>query len=185
MPNAAKSDQSGRPRTKGIKLRGLDADVDVYRDAWGIPHVRALAMADVFFAQGYVHAQDRLWQMDAARRRMLGRWAEWEGSAGVAADALARRLDIAGASQRDFAGLSREGRAMLEAYASGVNAFLEQGVPLPFEYGLVGGGRALGAMAVDPRHEAARLSDGFALVQAVARGRAAQHWTGPCGQATL
>ena len=139
MPNAATNDQSGRPRTKGVTLQGLDANVDVYRDAWGIPHVRACGTTDAFFAQGYVHAQDRLWQMDAARRRMLGRWAEWEGNEGVAADALARRLDIAGASQRDFAGLTGEGRAMLEAYASGVNAFLAQGAPLPFEYGLVGG----------------------------------------------
>jgi penicillin G amidase len=139
VSNAATGDQSGRPRTKGIMLRGLDADVEIYRDAWGIPHVRARGTADAFFAQGYVHAQDRLWQMDAARQRMLGRWAEWEGSAGVAADALARRLNVAGASQRDFAGLSGEARVMLEAYASGVNAFLAQGAPLPFEYSLVGG----------------------------------------------
>jgi penicillin amidase len=120
-------------------LPGLEDKVEVHRDAWGIPHVRARGTADAFFVQGYVHAQDRLWQMDAARRRMLGRWAEWEGSAGVAADTLARRLDVAGASQRDFVGLSGEARAMLEAYASGVNAFLAQGAPLPFEYGLVGG----------------------------------------------
>ena len=140
MPNAAADDQSCLPQTKGVvTLHGLEANVDVHRDAWGIPHVRARGTGDAFFAQGYVHAQDRLWQMDAARRRMLGRWAEWEGSAGVAADTLARRLDVAGASQRDFAGLSGEARAMLEAYASGVNAFLAQGAPLPFEYSLVGG----------------------------------------------
>ena len=139
MSNAAAEDQSRLPQTSGaVSLKGLDTDVDIYRDAWGIPHVRARTTADAFFAQGYVHAQDRLWQMDAARRRMLGRWAEWEGRAGVAADTLARRLDVAGASQRDFAGLSGEARAMLEAYASGVNAFLEQGAPLPFEYDLVG-----------------------------------------------
>ncbi|WP_245502116.1 penicillin acylase family protein [Bradyrhizobium betae] len=140
MPNAAEDDQSRLPQTSGVAtLRGLEADVDVHRDAWGIPHVRARGTADAFFAQGYVHAQDRLWQMDAARRRMLGRWAEWEGRVGIAADTLARRLDVAGASQRDFAGLSTEARAMLEAYAGGVNAFLAQGAPLPFEYSLVGG----------------------------------------------
>ena len=140
MPSTAADDQSCLPQTKGVvTLHGLEANVDVHRDAWGIPHVRARGTVDAFFAQGFVHAQDRLWQMDAARRRMLGRWAEWEGSAGVAADTLARRLDVAGASQRDFAGLSGEARAMLEAYASGVNAFLAQGAPLPFEYSLVGG----------------------------------------------
>jgi penicillin amidase len=136
----AGADSPCLPQTKGVvTLHGLEDNVDVHRDAWGIPHVRARGTADAFFAQGYVHAQDRLWQMDAARRRMQGRWAEWEGSAGVAADTLARRLDVAGASQRDFAGLSGEARAMLEAYASGVNAFLAQGAPPPFEYSLVGG----------------------------------------------
>ncbi|WP_315831688.1 penicillin acylase family protein [Bradyrhizobium prioriisuperbiae] len=128
------------PQTSGtVTLRGLVDRVDVHRDAWGIPHVRAKGTADVFFAQGFVHAQDRLWQMDAARRRMLGRWAEWEGPAGVGADKLARQLDVAGASRRDFAGLGAEARAMLEAYAAGVNAYLAQGTPLPVEYGLVGG----------------------------------------------
>ena len=110
MTNAANDRPSCLPQTNGtVVLRGLEDKVDVHRDAWGIPHARARGTADAFFAQGYVHAQDRLWQMDAARRRMLGRWAEWEGSAGVAADTLARQLDVAGASQRDFAGLSGEG----------------------------------------------------------------------------
>ncbi|WP_246791302.1 penicillin acylase family protein [Bradyrhizobium commune] len=140
MANATNDGPSCLPQIKGtVVLHGLEDKADVHRDAWGIPHVRTRGTADAFFAQGYVHAQDRLWQMDAARRRMLGRWAEWEGGAGVAADTLARRLDVAGASQRDFAGLSGEARAMLEAYANGVNAFLAQGTPLPFEYDLVGG----------------------------------------------
>ncbi len=137
---ATASAQSSLPRTSGtVTLRGLEASVAIHRDAWGIPHIRASGTADVFFAQGYVHAQDRLWQMDAARRRMLGRWAEWEGAKGIAADTLARQLDVAGASQRDFAALSSEARMMLEAYAGGVNAYLAEGHPLPFEYSLVGG----------------------------------------------
>jgi len=132
--------QSCLPQTRGtVTLRGLEGSVDVHRDAWGIPHVRARGTSDAFFAQGYVHAQDRLWQMDAARRRMLGRWAEWDGATGIGADTLARRLNVAGASQRDFAGLSAAARAMLEAYASGVNAYLAMGAPLPVEYSLVGG----------------------------------------------
>src|SRR6202022_2530818 len=106
---------------------------------WGLPPGRARGTSDAFFAQGYVHAQDRLWQMDAARRRMLGRWAEWDGAKGIGADTLARRLDVAGASQRDFACLSAAARAMLEAYASGVNAYLAMGAPPPVEYSLVGG----------------------------------------------
>ncbi len=132
--------QSALPRTEGTHtLKGPESAVAVYRDRWGIPHLKARASADAFFAQGYVHAQDRLWQMDAARRRMLGQWAEWVGPAGVDADILARRLDVAGASQRDFAALTAESRAMLESYAAGVNACLAEGTPLPLEYSVLPG----------------------------------------------
>ena len=72
-------------------LAGLERAVRVYRDDWGIPHVRAESVADAFAAQGYVHAADRFWQMDASRMQMQGRWAEWVGAAGIEADALARR----------------------------------------------------------------------------------------------
>src|SRR5262249_4378610 len=120
-------------------VRALDAAIAVYRDHWGIAHVRAKSADDAFFAQGFVHAQDRMWQMDAARRRMLGRFAEWEGPTGIAADALARRLNIAVASRRDYAALSRDAVAMLEAYAAGVNAYMRQAPALPFEYSLTGG----------------------------------------------
>ena len=75
--------------TSTVHLAGLSRDVEVNRDEWGIPHVRAGSSDDAFFAQGYVHAQDRLFQMDTARRKMEGRWAEWVGPAGVAADTLA------------------------------------------------------------------------------------------------
>lgn len=112
--------------------------VTVDRDAWGIPHIRARSDADAFFAQGYVHAQDRLWQMDTTRLRMAGRWSEWVGPAGVAADTLARRLGATAASQRDFAALGEPARLMLQAYSAGVNAWLAEGHPLPMEYGLIG-----------------------------------------------
>lgn len=126
------------PVTEGrLTVAGLTGPVEVHRDRWGIPHIRARATADVFFAQGYVHAQDRLWQMEAARRRMEGRWAEWGGRAAVAADALARRLGAAPASRRDYAALSAETRAMLDAYAAGVNAFIAEGRPLALEYRLL------------------------------------------------
>ena len=57
--------------------------VKVVRDSLGIPHIRAGSVHDAFFAQGYVHAQDRLWQMEYDRRRALGRWAEIAGPAGL------------------------------------------------------------------------------------------------------
>src|SRR6266567_4650771 len=90
--------------------------VRIYRDQWGIPHVRAQSMHDVFAGQGYSHAMDRLWQMDANRRQMQGRWAEWVGPGGIAADKLARRLGAAAASVRDYealgAGCAHNGRRL-------------------------------------------------------------------------
>ena len=127
--------QSSTPGT--TRLTGLIDDVEVYRDEWGIPHVRARSSDDVFFAQGYVHAQDRLFQMDSARRRMEGRWAEWAGSDGVAADALARRLGVTAACHRDYGALTDESRQMLTAYAAGVNARLAGLDRLPIEYELL------------------------------------------------
>ena len=115
---------------------GLSAAVDVWRDPWGVPHIRATTTDDAFAALGYVHAQDRLFQMDSLRRRAAGRWAEWLGPSAVPADQLARRMNAAGASQRDAAIANAETRAMLDAYARGVNAFIAAGC-LPVEYALL------------------------------------------------
>ena len=76
--------------TTPVRLPGLSQPVAVYRDRWGIPHIRAENERDLFFAQGFVTAQDRLWHMDFDWRRALGRWAEWAGPAGVAQDRLLR-----------------------------------------------------------------------------------------------
>ena len=116
----------------------VERPVRLYRDEWGIPHVRARSVHDVFFGQGYVHAMDRLWQMDAARKQMEGRWAEWVGVAGLPADRLARRLRVGAASIRDYRALGADARAMVDAYAAGVNAYLRSH-PAPAEYGLVAG----------------------------------------------
>ena len=120
-------------------LRGaewVEQPVHLYRDEWGIPHVRAHSAHDAFVAQGYVHAMDRLWQMDASRKQMEGRWAEWVGEAGVAADRLARRLRAAAASVRDYEALGAEAKSMVDAYTAGVNAYL-QTQPMPAEYELL------------------------------------------------
>ena len=69
-----------------MHLDGLDGSVEVVRDSLGIPHIRAGSVHDAFFAQGYVHAQDRLWQMEYDRRRALGRWAEVAGPTGLEHD---------------------------------------------------------------------------------------------------
>lgn len=120
-----------------LRLAGLGGPVEVLRDALGIAHIRAGSTADAFFAQGFAHAQDRLFQMELNRRRALGRSAEWLGAGAFGADALARRLDIAGVSQRDWAALGDDARAMCSAYAAGVNAFIASDAPLALEYQLL------------------------------------------------
>jgi len=131
--------QAALPPLEGeLRVAGLTASVTVHRDAEGIPHIRAENVADAWFAQGFVHAQDRLFQMELNRRRALGRSAEWLGAAAFASDALARRLGVEGASRRDAAGLGADARVMIEAYAAGVNAFIASGAPLAIEYQLLG-----------------------------------------------
>ena len=119
-----------------LRLPGLGAEVTILRDAQGVPHLRAKDSADAFFAQGFVHAQDRLFQMELNRRRAVGRAAEWLGAPAAEGDVLARRLGIEAASRRDAAVLGAEARTMLERYVAGVNAFITTG-PAPIEYTLL------------------------------------------------
>ncbi len=115
------------------RLRGLDGPVELIRDSWGVPHCRAVTEHDAFFAQGFAHAADRLWQMDYDRRRGLGRAAEVIGPGAVPSDSLHRRLDLAASARRDVARLSRAARDMLTAYAAGVNAVIESRGPASWE----------------------------------------------------
>lgn len=116
---------------------GLSAPVDLWRDAFGIPHAKATTSDDAFFALGFIHATDRLWQMDAMRRRVLGRYAEHVGPIAVPMDQMVRRLGIAECSRRDLAAAAPATRAMLSAYAAGVNAFIATG-KLSIEYQRLG-----------------------------------------------
>ncbi|WP_198370227.1 penicillin acylase family protein [Roseomonas rosulenta] len=126
------------PLTGALRVAGLSDAVEVFRDPEGIPHVRARGQHDAFLAQGFVHAQDRLFQMELNLRRALGRSAEWLGAPAVEMDALCRRLGMEAACRRDFAALGAEARGMLEAYVAGVNAFLDSGAPPAAEYALLG-----------------------------------------------
>ena len=108
-----------------LRLRGLDRPVELTRDQWGVPHCAAVTEHDAFFAQGFAHALDRLWQMDYDRRRGLGRWAEKLGAPAAGADAFYRRLDLAGGARSDVARLSAAARDMLTAYSAGVNAVID------------------------------------------------------------
>ncbi len=116
----------------------LHSSVRIRRDSYGIAHVRAEYEHDAWFAQGYVSASDRMWQMEYDRRRAVGRWSEVVGSSGLAADVLARRLQLGKAAQADVNAMVPEARAMFEAYAQGVNAYLRSGAQLPMEYELSG-----------------------------------------------
>jgi penicillin G amidase len=122
------SSPSSRP------VPGIDAAIELRRDAYGIPHVRAQTVADAFFAQGWVHAQDRLWQMERDRRLAQGRWAEVAGQGALSADLLARQLRLAWAAERDYLALSADARAVLEAYARGVNASIAALSELPRDF---------------------------------------------------
>lgn len=124
------------PRTSGeIQLAGLDAPVDVHRDAAGIPHIYATTKHDLFFAQGYVHAQDRFFQMDFWRHTGSGRLSELFGAGQVETDQFLRTLGWARVAQQELAILDADTRTILEDYA-GVNAYLadHQGSALSLEY---------------------------------------------------
>lgn len=110
-------------------LAALDADVEVVRDADGMPVIHAATADDLFAAQGYVHAQDRFWQMDVSRHIATGRTAELLGDEGLAADRFLRTLGWARVAEAELAALSDHARGVLEAYADGVNAYLAQRRP--------------------------------------------------------
>ena len=120
-----------------FRLEGPEADIVVYRDRFGIPHVRARSAHDAFFGQGFATAQDRLWHMDHDRRWAYGRWAEFGGESAIEQDLLMRRFQLRASVESDYEAVNVETRAMLDAYASGVNAFIETTGPLPIEYRLV------------------------------------------------
>lgn len=128
------------PEAEGeIAVAGLAAPVEVVRDRWGVPHLFGESESDLAFAQGWVHAQDRLWQMQFNRRVASGRMAEVLGAPLVDTDRYLRTLGLRRAAERDARALGPEARALLEAYSAGVNAFLESHEGrLPVEFLLLG-----------------------------------------------
>jgi penicillin amidase len=130
------------PQTEGeIRLAGssgLGAPVEILRDRYGIPHIFAASLEDASFAMGYVHAQDRLWQMEMSRRIAAGRVAEVVGTGGLETDRFLRTLGVRRAAQANLRTLDAETRRQLDAYAAGVNAFLAGNPVLPPEFWLTG-----------------------------------------------
>ena len=125
----------------------LQGPVTVYYDAFKVPTVEATTEHDAIYMQGYLHAKNRLFQMDFQRRLFSGRVSELVGSSGLAQDVQLRTLGLKRAAERSLLVQSPEGMAWLQAYADGVNAFLsDTSQPLPIEYGALEINRA----GIDP-----------------------------------
>lgn len=129
------------PRIDGeVHLAGLDGPVEVIRDTSGIPHIYASTPHDLFFAQGYVHAQDRFFQMDFWRASSTGHLSEMFGASMVENDAFIRTVGWGRIAQVEYSHLAPDAKLVLDAYAQGVNAYLDerQGVRLSLEYAILG-----------------------------------------------
>ena len=124
------------PQVDGtLRVPGLTAPVTVVRDAQGVPHISAENFGDLFFAQGYVTAQDRLWQMDMSRRYASGELAELLGTPFLRLDRRQRVLGLRATAEKMVTATPPEERAQVQAYVNGVNAFMESHARrLPLEF---------------------------------------------------
>jgi len=128
------------PQTNGeLKLSGLDGPVDVYRDRYGIPQIYATTQHDLFFAQGYVHAQDRFWQMDIWRHTGSARLSEMFGDTTLDTDKFLSTLGWARVAQQELEMLDTGTLSILQDYTDGVNAYLadHKGSALSVEYAVL------------------------------------------------
>jgi penicillin G amidase len=144
-PDVAAQDFDGIARASLARIEGttvvpgLSAEVQVLRDEWGIPHIYAQDREDLFFAQGYVQAQDRLWQIDMWRRINEGRLAEILGPDAFEHDRLARLIMFRGPWEEEWTSYHPDGKRIFAAFAAGVNAYIDEiGDNLPVEYRLTG-----------------------------------------------
>ncbi|MFI6980562.1 penicillin acylase family protein [Embleya sp. NPDC050154] len=129
------------PQASGtVRVPGLTGKVDVVRDAKGIPQVYADTSEDLFRGQGYVHAQDRFWEMDVRRHMTAGRLSEMFGSGQVENDKFLRTLGWRKVAEQEYAAMPPESQKFLQAYSEGVNAYLKdhKGADASFEYALLG-----------------------------------------------
>ena len=123
------------PQTQGTaQVPALSAEVTVSRDDHGIPTIRAESMADAYTALGYLHAQDRLWQMDFMRRTAEGRLSEVAGQGTLGLDRFMRILNLGDLAEAQVQHLDAGTQSALEAYSAGVNAFLDTDPVLPLEF---------------------------------------------------
>lgn len=128
------------PQISGaVRVSGLGDPVEVVRDRWGIPHLFARSSRALFLAQGFVHAQDRLWQMELNRRTASGRLAEIFGEAALPTDRFLRTIGLRRVAEAHLGAVSPQTKQNLDAYAAGVNAFIAGARGrLPIEFTLLG-----------------------------------------------
>ncbi|NDI36901.1 penicillin acylase family protein [Chengkuizengella sediminis] len=131
-----------KPQTNGeIAVSGLQEEVSVYRDEWGVPHIEANNLNDLFFAQGYVTAQERIFQMDMIRRQASGHLSEVIGEKTIEKDKFFRAIGLHRVSKETWEILSEETQQILVNYAKGVNVYIEEAMEngdLPIEFQLMG-----------------------------------------------
>ena len=132
--------RSPLPKVDGkLQAEGLTEPVTVRRDSHGYIRIEATSIKDAVFAQGFVHAQDRLWQMELNRRLGAGRLSELFGDMALSTDIFLRRLGLSRAAKTDLEALNPEERELLTAYVNGVNAGRRSvGWRLPLEFRLLG-----------------------------------------------
>lgn len=127
------------PVTNGtVRLVGPQAPIEVVRDDRGVPYIYAQNDLDAYFALGYVHAQDRLWQMEVQRRIGAGRLSEVLGEATLETDQFLRTLGTYRAAEQAWTVLSPQAQQVIESYIAGINAFLASNPPLPVEFTVLG-----------------------------------------------
>lgn len=139
---AERAEKAVSPISGELKVRGLSKTVQVFRDNWGVAHIHAENQHDLFFAQGFVAAQDRLFQMEMWKRAGQGRLAEVLGKSAVERDRYARLLKYRGDMQAEFKSYAPDALEILTAFTDGINAYihyLNNGGPgLPIEFQLAG-----------------------------------------------
>jgi penicillin amidase len=124
-------------RSGTLRVQGLRAPVEIVRDELGVPHIHAASFEDAVFGLGFVHWQDRPWQLELHRRIGAGRLSEVLGAEALAADRFLRRLGLRRAAVAEVAGFDADEKALLNAYVAGVNAAMAQG-KTPLEFRLLG-----------------------------------------------
>lgn len=131
--------QSSSKPEQQLTIKGLQQPVEVLRDTWGVSHIYAQDQHDLFFAQGYVAASDRLFQMELWKRVGQGRLAEVVGKSAIAGDINARKLRYRGDMAAEYSSYSPDTQSVLEAFTSGINAYIASvQSELPVEFRVAG-----------------------------------------------